>query len=1406
MQVSEKKKEDKKMKKFLHSKFAKYTAWSLLLAFLIQVTPVQAFASMAREKKQHKDAPKPQPAVRTLSLREMSMIRGAGDAFAGHPGRSMYYNGTMPWQKSFRDVNLCNGNLFKSFTDIQVAPARGAGLVLQRTYNSNDYRIGPFGRGWTHAYDIRMEESPDPSTMNTVDKTDFFGGKHKFSRDADGLYTPPSYLHSTLNSDYNETLTNGPVSVNNDIEEGTDGTIKHYITYGNANYRVCDYIQDKHFDSSRPYDSQSNPMRTILTYDTTDATDTDGSTIPLLSTVRDPSGRTLTFTWQNFDTTLTNPSWRIVEIQGPSYSVAYTYYTNAADPNAGGELYNLKSVTLDPEGENRVTSFTYTSTQYNSPITPGESGQENGLLASVRIQMPAEGSGGSQDQVTSYTYGLLPQFVLCPLLPGEVASYEVTDTLWVTSVTEPSGNAGNNGEMCWNIGAESTLDDGTAWSGYVGVRPQADPSKAYAGLNTGVAVAVCVDDCGHVSHMDNIGPMDVAWSATGRWFQYDGSNNLTGEQHCAFTNDYRSSTTADAWMPDYYQYNRIGSVSQHRFWTYDDISSAYPVQGEDHDYYDDCKYFHKKSDTVWLNNTSFLKTNYDYGSRDDLPGNRGNMMWVQDPNGGMFSYQYNATTGQKVQETNANGVVTQYHYDDPFGDLTSVVQDAGGAGHLNRTTTMFYDLDGTGQVVQKIDPSGNKTNIEYNSLGQPTDVYTYPSGSTSPQEHVQYSYGSNGRMVSVTDQHYTGSTVTNSRTTTIAYEIGCDRVSSVSETETSNGTTLSIGTVSYTYDQFGAVKTKKFPKQIDAQGPHYRQWNYHYDDDIETQPQKYQPLQGLIYGACLLPYTFVTPDGDPDKTMETLSSIEDVPVDPGDTAPSNLVNFLVDPRGAVVWERFNQQFDSTGAPTQYCDRFTSPYVDPLSGVCRGWTGSVVTYLVNGYQLQQRTILSSNTYTYDDIGNRTQNNISIAASGTNPAISTTEQYGYDNLNRLTNVDYGDGHTQSYTFDAMGNRLSKTDSAAGTTEMYQYDNANRLLSRGRYAYANDADGNTTHGYAASGQTINNTWDCQNRLISSSISCLGPAQTKQTTYEYGADGLRRTVTTNANASNSTTMHFIYDGQNAIQVLKEVHHPGGGTDLMPVSTYLTGPNGPMYRYDAESGNTSWYLYDGLGSVIGEVNSSGQITARNLYDVYGQQRGGDGSPTTRHKFCGALGHTTDDLSDESGYIYMRARYMDPVTGRFISEDPGRNGSNWYAYANCSPVNSVDRDGKCAVLIAAVLISALISGLCAMINSSDPWRAFKTGFAAGLVTGAACLCGPLVGAVVGAAVGGIAAYLNGVRGPGVWVAAAIGLVAGGMGGAADASLSTGIFGAVDKLTIQMYTCQAAIGVLCGSGQSIAGDM
>ena len=55
------------------------------------------------------------------------------------------------------------------------------------------------------------------------------------------------------------------------------------------------------------------------------------------------------------------------------------------------------------------------------------------------------------------------------------------------------------------------------------------------------------------------------------------------------------------------------------------------------------------------------------------------------------------------------------------------------------------------------------------------------------------------------------------------------------------------------------------------------------------------------------------------------------------------------------------------------------------------------------------------------------------------------------------------------------------------------------------------------------------------------------------------------------------------------------------------------------------------------------------------------------------LGHKQDD---ESGLTYMRARFYEPGSGRFVSEDPSRKGANWYVYCSSDPVNYGDYSGR----------------------------------------------------------------------------------------------------------------------------------
>lgn len=98
---------------------------------------------------------------------------------------------------------------------------------------------------------------------------------------------------------------------------------------------------------------------------------------------------------------------------------------------------------------------------------------------------------------------------------------------------------------------------------------------------------------------------------------------------------------------------------------------------------------------------------------------------------------------------------------------------------------------------------------------------------------------------------------------------------------------------------------------------------------------------------------------------------------------------------------------------------------------------------------------------------------------------------------------------------------------------------------------------------------------------------------------------------------------------------------------------------------------------MLSEVDEDGNVTHANTkYDVYGAVDPNDeyGQTDSKHRFCGSLGHTQEDTT--GGLIYMRARWYDPATGRFVSEDPAGDGTNRYVYTDNNPVNAVDPDGQ----------------------------------------------------------------------------------------------------------------------------------
>ena len=116
-----------------------------------------------------------------------------------------------------------------------------------------------------------------------------------------------------------------------------------------------------------------------------------------------------------------------------------------------------------------------------------------------------------------------------------------------------------------------------------------------------------------------------------------------------------------------------------------------------------------------------------------------------------------------------------------------------------------------------------------------------------------------------------------------------------------------------------------------------------------------------------------------------------------------------------------------------------------------------------------------------------------------------------------------------------------------------------------------------------------------------------------------------------------------------------------------LTGP-GLDERFTMTTGTTtSTFLTDLLYSTLGLVNAAGALTAPSSYSPTGA-----GALNTATPF-----QYTGQENDGTGLYYYRARYYNPVWGRFISSDPigFGGGMNTYAYVGGDPVNGIDPSG-----------------------------------------------------------------------------------------------------------------------------------
>jgi RHS repeat-associated protein len=293
------------------------------------------------------------------------------------------------------------------------------------------------------------------------------------------------------------------------------------------------------------------------------------------------------------------------------------------------------------------------------------------------------------------------------------------------------------------------------------------------------------------------------------------------------------------------------------------------------------------------------------------------------------------------------------------------------------------------------------------------------------------------------------------------------------------------------------------------------------------------------------------------------------------------------------------------------------------------------------------MLSNFAYTVGAAGNRT-----AVTESTSRAVN----YGYDNVYKLTseavtNDPGGHNGTVNYSsYDAVGNRLAMASTLSGVPGgTFSYDNNDRFTTD-----TYDANGNTV-----SSAGIANTYDFENHMLAHGA----------VTMVYDGDGNRVAETV-----GGTTTKYLVDTLNPTGYAQVIDELVSGA---VTRTYAYGLQRISENQKIGTTQTaSFYGYDGHGNVRFLTGSTGTATDTYVYDAFGLPLTTTG--TTPNNFL----YSGEQFDGALGLYYLRARYYNPATGRFLAMDSYEGTIldpatlHKYAYTQSNPVNASDPTGR----------------------------------------------------------------------------------------------------------------------------------
>jgi RHS repeat-associated protein len=697
-------------------------------------------------------------------------------------------------------------------------------------------------------------------------------------------------------------------------------------------------------------------------------------------------------------------------------------------------------------------------------------------------------------------------------------------------------------------------------------------------------------------------------------YTYDAQGNVLS------MTDALSQTTA-------YTYNAFGQVltatdpiGRTTTYTYDDkgnlTQSIDPLGAKTTFAYD------TKGNLTSVNNALNQTSSFTYDAAD-------NLVFITDPTGSVTTFTYDAM-GSMLTETDALGNTTRFEYD-TMNRLTRTTDAQG------NVTTFTYDANGN--MLTGTDANGKTTSFEYNFQGQPLksidalgniSTYTYSSTGCSScgggvdkltsvtdanGNATTYEYDSRGRLVKETDAR--------GKITAFSYVV---QGNLTARTDANGNTT------NYQYDSLGRLLKKTYPDNSEATFTYNAVGNiltaanqnisYSFAYDAKGRIVSVVDSNGRTVG---YEYDIL---GNRTKLTAPDGKIISYSYDADNrlkklTSDTSSFGFTYDKLGRTV-----SVLNPNGA------RAVSTY-DSLSNLRR-------LYGINAAVLP----ITYYGYTYDKVGNRL----------TRAERTRNFSYAYDPVYRLTGTTASiAGANEAYTYDPVGNRL--TGPAA---EAYNYAAASELTAKTGATYQYDDNGNLI------GKTEGTTnwsygYDFENRL--SWVTKNTGTEASTITFKY--DPFGRRIEKSVTAGSTTTTKYLYDGQNVL------YEYDGSDAITARYVHNLGIDDPL----AMEKNAKLYVYykDALGSVTAITDYWGNIVQTYDYDSFGNI-----VAVNDPAFVQPYIYTGREWDSETGLYYYRARYYDPMAGRFISRDPisfAGGDVNLYGYVQNNPVSFIDPSG-----------------------------------------------------------------------------------------------------------------------------------